>query len=354
MKASTRSSRLLCALAAILALVIPIGTNVSSVSAASPAVSFPRDEGPHADSHEWWYFTGHLAGTDAGGTPHSYGFELTVFRSTILFPLTSAYTAHFAVTDITRGTFVFAQRYSLQPDVLPIGGGFNNRVIDWAMSGLKGKNSMTAAFLDLSYGLDLKLNTTKAPALHGNGGIIDYGPFGESYYYSEPRLQTTGTVVDHGVRVPVTGTAWFDHQWGDFESGPGGWDWFSIQLDNGAQYMVYLLKDGSGTIVHTIGTRINADGTATPVDPSQIHETVLGTWTSPNTSYTYSSGWRLDLPGGSLTITPEIRNQELHGVTAPAGKYWEGATAVTGTMNGSAVAGQGYTELTPVGSMPGL
>ena len=47
---------------------------------AGPATaSFPRDEGPHGSSHEWWSYTGPLQVADASGRAHSYGFELTFF-----------------------------------------------------------------------------------------------------------------------------------------------------------------------------------------------------------------------------------------------------------------------------------
>src|SRR5215469_5123985 len=35
--------------------------------AALPPVRFPQDEAPHHDLTEWWYYTGHLHGTDAQG-----------------------------------------------------------------------------------------------------------------------------------------------------------------------------------------------------------------------------------------------------------------------------------------------
>ncbi|HEY7850635.1 MAG TPA: hypothetical protein VIC27_11260, partial [Ktedonobacterales bacterium] len=41
-----------------------------------PPVAFPQDEAPHQDLTEWWYYTGHLAGKDAQGQSHTYGFEL--------------------------------------------------------------------------------------------------------------------------------------------------------------------------------------------------------------------------------------------------------------------------------------
>ena len=48
-----------------------------------------------------------------------------------------------------------------------------------------------------------------------------------------------------------TGTAWFDHQWGDFIAvGGGGWDWFAVNLADGSDLMAYLIRapDGSTAV----------------------------------------------------------------------------------------------------------
>ena len=42
----------------------------------------------------------------------------------------------------------------------------------------------------------------------------------------------------------MTRSAWMDHQWGDFITLTGtGWDWFSLRLDDGSAYMVYVIRD---------------------------------------------------------------------------------------------------------------
>jgi len=79
--------------------------------------------------------------------------------------------------------------------------------------------------------------------LHGNNGLIPYGPFGTSFYYSWTNLWTFGTVIDHGVPVAVIGESWMDHQWYN-PLGLGGWTWFSIQLSNNTQYMLSDISEG--------------------------------------------------------------------------------------------------------------
>ena len=62
---------------------------------------------------------------------------------------------------------------------------------------------------------------------------------------------------------------------------------------------------------------------------------------------TYPSGWRVNFPQYEidLTIEPLIDDQEMD----VAFTYYEGATVVRGTMNGEAVGGRGYVELTGYG-----
>jgi predicted secreted hydrolase len=334
--------------------VTPVGAaHGGGAVASTPQISFPQDEGPHGSNTEWWYFTGHLRGIDANGRPRSYGFEFTMFHQDIAYPELGGYAGHMAVTDLTRGTFMFEEQIVVQPDPVLPDGGFDISVNDWNMRGRNGTNRVTGAFTDSSYSLSLNLNSSRPPALHGDGGVIPYGPLGESFYYSRTDLRTSGVVMDHGVPVLVTGTSWFDHQWGDFLANPAGWDWFSVQLTNGTQYMVYLIKDGDGQIVEKVGTLVRADGSTQALDPDALSEVVLGTWTSPASDVTYSSGWRLRVPGGQLTILPKLQDQELRVDVSPAGTYWEGATSVTGAINGRPVSGHGYTELTPPGVFGG-
>ena len=108
------------------------------------------------------------------------------------------------------------------------------------MRGLLGNDRLQAAMTD--YGIDLRLTTRRPPVLH-DGGLVTFGPAGDSYYYSRTRMEIAGTIDDHGEQVPVTGLAWFDKQWGNFLVMGGGWDWFSMQLDDGTDLMLNLIRN---------------------------------------------------------------------------------------------------------------
>jgi predicted secreted hydrolase len=337
---------------AVLAALFGTCALIPAARAGTAAVKLPADESPHpGSSTEWWYFNGHLTGTDPSGKTHDYGFYFTILRTNILAlePVASLYSGQFAVTDLTRGTFdEDTFDIGLGHDNVPAKGGYNNTVGSWNMNGINGQNHIKAG--DGAYGLNLSLDQPTPAALHGGDGVIDYGPYGTSGYYSETSLKTSGTVTDHGVPVKVTGISWQDHQWGNFAKGPGGWTWFAVQLRNGVQYMLYFIHDASGKSDSVIGTRVNPDGSTVNLPPGELSQTPTSSWTSPKTKITYPQDWRVSVPGGQFTITALEKNQEMTNIGT--GNNWEGDSSVTGTLNGQAVTGQAYSEVMPNLTMP--
>jgi len=319
---------------------------------SQPPVRFPQDEAAHSDLTEWWYYTGHMNTTDANGKPHKYGFELVVFQA-LRSSFPPVYASHFAISDVTRGEFHFDQRRLIEPNALIPNGtsmqGINVHVGDWTIQGLDGLDHLAAQMNN--YGMRIDLRGLKAATLHNGSGLITYGPGGFSYYYSRTRMALSGTLVDHNQAKTVTGEAWMDHQWGNFlPLGGGGWDWYSIQLSNNTEMMLYFIHDASGATVSTYAGYIDAAGKNHLLPTSSIRSKALDHWTSPVTKATYSSGWQLDINDPqvkiSLTITPQLKNQELVVYQSTGNSYWEGAVSIQGQSNGNAVQGEGYIELT--------
>ncbi|HEY7780466.1 MAG TPA: lipocalin family protein [Ktedonobacterales bacterium] len=325
-------------------------------AARLPPIAFPQDEAPHQDLTEWWYYTGHLHGADASGNPHTYGFEFTVFQN-LRGPLPPYYAAHFAVSDLTRGAFHYDERAVTEPlSAIPPAGsthGFALNVGGWHMDGLNGRDHLAAA-MD-GYRIALSLTGLKPAVLHGGMGLITYGLAGFSYYYSRPLIAVAGTLTDHGTAVSVAGTAWMDHQWGNFITLAGsGWDWYSLQLDDNTEYMLYIIRDAQKRPVSTVGTYVAPDGTASEIPGSAITSTPTGHWTSPMTGGTYPSGWVVTIAsqGLTLTITPDLLDQELVTARSTGVAYWEGAASLRGTVAGHTITGQGYVELTGYANLP--
>ena len=223
----------------------------------------------------------------------------------------------------------------------------------WTMQGGGGQDRLHAASDGSGFGLDLALGPDARPvALHDEDGWIDFGPAGGSYYYSRTRMPAAGTLTLDGDALEVEGTAWFDHQWGDFISvGGGGWDWFAVNLDDGSDLTLSLVRDTDGSYPLVYGTLVASDGIATQLGPDAFSVEATGSWTSPTTGASYPSGWRVRIPSQALdlTLTPTLADQELDTRATTGVVYWEGSQRVTGTRDGAPIAGEGYVELTGYG-----
>ncbi len=325
-----------------------VAATAQDIADAPIPVEFPRDDGAHSAYIEWWYYTGHLF-TETGDR---YGFEFVVFKGERTDEIVG-YASHFAITDNPRGRFVYHERIApVDPESVASNnpGSFNLQLGDWRMWGSNGDDRLVASMP--GYAMALRLEPTKAPALHDGDGYIDYGSGEASYYYSRTRLNVAGSFAVDGVTVPVTGEAWMDHQWGDFNTfEQGGWDWYSMQLSDGSDLMLYVItsKDGTQTIID--GSLVAPDGSLTVLNGDDFTVTPTGTWTSPETAITYPSGWTITIPNEYLTleIAPAMPDQELDTTASTGVIYWEGEVTVEGDRGGAPLSGLGYVELTGYG-----
>ncbi len=427
---------------------------------------FPRDHGPHPEfRHEWWYVTGNLD-SDAGS---GSGFELTIFRVGLQAPVgvglaggaatagaagvaggvakagaagvagtagavgsaglpgavgsldadstagTSAwrtrqvYAAHFAITDVTRGKFMFADQYSR--DALGLAGGAGGAIsgvvgrvgaggagargstgvrgaggIAVGGAGAGANTAVIAGVLGPSvpagpgasrwavrspespaspasgvpwiihargqgYELSLDAQLLGQPVLNGDHGLsrksAELGA--ASYYYSIPRIAVRGKVVREGVSSDVHGLAWLDREWGSGSLGAKeqGWDWFAFQLQDGSALMFYSLRNHDGTRnPNSAGTWVDPGGRAQSLSTDQVSIDVSDHWTSPRGGR-YPSRWRVRVPavGLDVEVRPALANQELG--TTP--RYWEGAVDLRGVRDGHEATGRGYVELVGYG-----
>ncbi|OGO29630.1 MAG: hypothetical protein A2Z16_07240 [Chloroflexi bacterium RBG_16_54_18] len=327
---------------------------------------FPEDHGAHLDYlTEWWYFTGNL--TSAEG--RDFGYQLTFFRRSLAPPgavadresdwaSTQAYMAHFAITDVRdKQHHVFEQ---LSRGAAGLAGSqlepFRIWLYSWEVSQLSPtKYSLTAAEKGIT--LNLTLEDNKGPVLHGEQGYSQKSsqPGQASMYYSLTRLESKGTLQIGGQLFAVTGQSWMDHEFSTsaLSAGQVGWDWFSIQLNDGSELMLFQIRQQDGSIdPYSSGTLVRPDGTAKGLSRDDFSVQIQGSWTSPHSSAEYPAGWliRIIPEAMELRIEPCLADQELnlHYV------YWEGCVSIEGIKNGINVLGKGYVELTGyAGSMAG-
>jgi predicted secreted hydrolase len=209
--------------------------------------SFPRDHGSHPDYRiEWWYYTGNVE-TKEG---RRFGYQLTFFRTGVVREpdnpsrraIRDLFMAHFAISDIDQQSFHSCER-------------INRSGIGWAgadTAAYRAWNEEWEAKLDVrdhlltavdgDYSIELRLAPQKNEVIHGIDSISQKGPAkgNASHYYSLTRLDTEGRITVPGGTFQVTGQSWMDHEFGSsfLEEQQVGWDWFSIQLNDGRELML--------------------------------------------------------------------------------------------------------------------
>jgi predicted secreted hydrolase len=322
-------------------------------------ISFPADHYSHPDfKTEWWYYTGHL--TSESGK--RYGYQVTFFRFGLRDrqkdlkekPLFSElYMAHFALSDIGAKKFLFRERINRGHGEKA--GAATDRYLvwneDWKVEGDARQHVVQVK--DRGTELKLLLKSLKAPVLHGQNGHSQKGE-GEgraSYYYSLTRMETAGELTIDGKNEKVSGLTWMDHEFGSnqLREDQVGWDWFSIQLDNQTELMLYLMRRKDGSVdPYSSGTLVDAKGNTRRLALKDYRVEVLDRWKSPKSGANYPMKWKVTIPSEAieLEITPAFHEQELITNRSTRVTYWEGAVQIRGKARGNPVSGSGYVEMT--------
>ncbi|HYE16648.1 MAG TPA: lipocalin family protein [Pyrinomonadaceae bacterium] len=326
------------------------------------SVELPRDLYAHAGAQtEWWYYTGHMR-TASG---RRFGFELVFFKRRTdldrfgVVPLrliaNPLYLAHFAVADESRSRFRYEHRKSanglLDPPARASAKSYYLRLGDWTVREAHGIHLLRATLGgDLVF--EAALKPSKPAVLNGSEGRgVSFKDHGEaSRYFSYTRMEAEGDITWNGVTEHFTGSAWMDREFGTWATTDNqkGWDWFSLQLSDDSEVMVYHLRDAAGRpSPFSSGTFVGPDGSWSHLSREDFELEATGRWRSPASGATYPSGWRLRVPrfGVDVTVTPVLKDQELDTRGTTMIVYWEGACAVEGSRAGRAVEGRAYVEL---------
>ncbi len=309
---------------------------------------FPRDHGSHPEFRtEWWYVTGHLDGKDGC----RFGFQVTFFRQarseggkTLQLHL-----AHTALLDAQTGRFIHEERLNRE--------GWDAGASETTLAVRNGNWSLTldektqklriAATVKGEVLLRLELEPAKPLVVFGKDGVSRKGvsESAASHYLTWPRLRASGTVKLGTTEHAVSGEAWMDHEFSSsqLEEGQEGWDWASLQLEDGREVMAYIMrrKDGTADAASTLAV-IGRDGTVRHLASDAFQMEVLSTWKSPRNGAEYPIRARIRFEGESFELRPLAEDQEHDGGITQL-PYWEGACDVLDARG--QIAGRAFLEL---------
>jgi len=369
LEAIRMKSKFLFVILSIIAISQPALAEDSSsyLSVTGPCnLEFPRDHGAHPGYRtEWWYYTGNLRSANG----NQYGFQLTFFRRQISPPgadrkwpqppsawrTAQVYMAHAAVSDINGRRHRYAEdvaRAAIQMAGVDRTDRYTKVFLkNWSAQIEAQRHILKAAAADFSYELTFK--PVKPVVLHGDRGYSPKGstPGRATCYYSFTRLEGQGNITIGGDTMAVTGQAWMDHEFSSFllEPGTTGWDWFSLQLSDNTEIMVFLLRTKKGGLhPASSGTFIDADGTTRPITRPEIDVKVLDTWKSKPSAARYPVRWRMQIAPLKIDvkISANLPDQEMRTPGSTGVTYWEGSVSLDGIKANLPVNGEGYVELT--------
>jgi predicted secreted hydrolase len=343
---------------ALLMLFAAISIDAQEYKLALPGYKFefPRDYFNHEEYQtEWWYYTGNLRAKDG----HRFGFELTFFRQGVSrasnndpWFVRDLWMAHLALSDVAGQRFYHEERLNRAgPGIAGVdektglvwNGNWQARI---------GEREEDLSGVAARFGLGLKLLAAKAPVIHGQNGVSQKaeGAGHASHYFSLTRLLTTGSIDVEGKTYVVDGTSWMDHEFftGSMVADETGWDWLSVQLDDGSELMLYRLRHRDGSIdPYSSGSYVDAQGKSEFLAAKDFVMTPVGdNWSSPATKASYPLRWHVSAAKLQLEfdVTTPLRDQELVSTYGPS--YWEGTVDIQGTRRGATLRGVGYLEMT--------
>ena len=313
-------------------------------------LQFPKDELKHNHGIEWWYWNGTMH--DKNG--NEYAFMHCLFRADItkfktplngMKPHIPFYFSHSVITNIKRKKAYPHINYA----AIVSKDSFTKKLLHIHYANpiptASDRASMITEPEPFSYEiqaeqLDIRMTAQKPPIALGNNGLLKLGN-DSTYYYSIPRLSLEGTIKIGKRWIPVTGTAWMDHQWANPYLARDSWSWFSVQLTEKTDIVCFKHTSPEGKETD-YGHISKPDGTQS--NTQHIVLTPTKQWTSRVSKTSYPLEWTIEIPDEriSLAVSPRIQNQEmLYGGM----HYWEGPIHIAGTIGRKKVSGSGFMEL---------
>jgi predicted secreted hydrolase len=191
----------------------------------------------------------------------------------------------------------------------------------------------------------------KGAVRHGDNGLVR-GVHGEDmFYYFIPRCEVAGHLCLEGSRLPLSGSGWYDHEFGrpppgrevhgarsgnDFDT--VAWNWLSVQLDNGTDVSLYeLIRTDTKMTIGRCAVLVDAKGKRSAF--SDFTLVPSREWTSMRTFERYPTRLALSIPAARLLLElrATVDDQEIvTAISKPAFCCRASACAAAATSNAAA------------------
>lgn len=310
-------------------------------------VQLPGDERPHPHhSMEWWYFVSHVKPTADPAHP-GFTIAFVVLRARVVVDgsigLRLFVDHRTGVRPALQATRVFDDVYQRHGgngyrfDLIPA----IRRDVTWSIEASQSLHYRLRVHEHRRYTVELDVRPGVAYLL-GNQGIVDYGQGVELAYYVRPHLPTTGLIApDGGSPVEVSGHTWLERQWGDADYTAVRWKYLLIHASDAEQWIFFRLEH-----LHGARSRMNFGCRMTNGQIHTLPEAAIRIDDLPAGASPLPVRSRVEVPayGIDLEVVPLFgTDQYYRPLVAPA--FFEGASDVTGTIEGKPVACWGMTEM---------
>ncbi|SGZ03370.1 Putative uncharacterized protein [Moritella viscosa] len=301
---------------------------------------FPQAHSPHKDyRHEWWYLTANLK----SNTGIRFATQWTLFRTAV--NQAQWYFAHGALADTKVHLAVFRQGREELTNVTITEQPFTAAIDDWLW-----QSSAALLPAQLSYGSartdseawQVKLSlVTKSPFfLQGEQGYSKKHQREAiaSHYYSQPFIDVEGKILWQGQWLNVTGSAWFDREWGSamLAQDQQGWDWFSIRLSTEKALMIYRIRSSEQDFIY--GSLMHRNGDIDILDANNIK---LVSHVNDTLDYPYEFDLRVEKQSIGLNVDLRVAVINQQQIMRFGIEYFEGMVSFKGSHDG-----EGFVEMT--------
>lgn len=315
-------------------------------------LELPADHGVHSEARtELWQVSAHLA--DEDGQP--VGVQFLLVRIGLAGPdappptssweARELYRGHVVLVEAADSTSVAQERFAR--GMAGLAGYDANRgelrldnwSLEFPVQADPGQWTLNTGPGDIRVELNL---TPEKESFRVDGDAV---PF-RGYAFS--RLRAEGTVGTQAGQRSVSGSAWFEHLWGELPI-PGGTpvasDRLQVQLDDGSELSVVRSRRLDGTGTPTVeALLIDAEGTIVAFDDDAAQLELARRWQGAEAAWPLD--WRLRLGDLRLAITPVMDAQEHDFMVS----VWSGLVRAQGQHGDRPVSGLGTLQLTGYGN----